>query len=156
MKFYPYQKLVIESPLKVSDSFARLVSATTAKNWWKSLGSWHLSLSGSEFYMRRAGTTRHGISANGRISEIPFGSRIEVTILPHWTVTLFLLFWCGAFSLGIVELTKEMIAKAAFDNKILFLLTMLFSGYAFMLYGWNREARNLRKFLEDTLNVRYK
>jgi hypothetical protein len=157
---FPFQRLIVETPLPVMDVIKRIEQAVEPRKLWR----W------SRVHRDFQGVTSHNAFKITRIihyrnSFLPVivgaikprlagGTRVEITMRLAWAVAAFMILW-SAVPLGILVFmlaSKSGAAPQKAGGLLGFTLMMACFAYALCSGGFNVEARRAREILVKVIS----
>jgi hypothetical protein len=157
MEYLPFEHLIYKTNLSEQEVLARLSDFIDKKkirifrnNITK---EYEGTIDGNSFEISRIIKGRNSFQPriSGEIRQNNYETKIEIKMRLHWSVFIFLLFWCVFvfFALIMIFTNAEKISAVSFMP-----LLMLLVAYLFTMFGFKIESKRSKKDLEKMLNAK--
>ncbi len=160
MKFFPYERLMIKSPLSKLEAIHRLDNVMEPRRYFRFFGArekpYQDKREDSHFEISRIIGYRNSFlpMIKGDVESEINGCSIFISMQPHILVIIFMLFWLGIvgfFFLGaLASFLSSLGQTSAADSSSLPVLGGMFVfGYALLLGGFKFESVKSKKFFQE-------
>lgn len=157
MEYLPFEHLIYKTNLSEQEVLTRLSDFIDKKkirifrnNITK---EYEGTIDGNSFEISRIIKGRNSFQPriSGEIRQNNYETQIEIKMRLHWSVFIFLLFWCVfvLFALIMIFTNAEKISAVSFMP-----LLMLLVAYLFTMFGFKIESKRSKKDLEKMLNAK--
>jgi hypothetical protein len=157
---FPYRRVIIQTPLTAEDAARVLTKVVTPRAWYYLF--WTRATTGFEgrvsrdgFNINRAIRYRNSFLPvlHGRFRPTTNGTAVDVRMVMHPFVNLFLLFWCVILGIAFFQFATHVLQGGSISGRDWIPFAILIFIYLMVFLSFGFEAERATRMLKETFGA---